>query len=127
MDLRPSIVKTLDFLISENTFTIAEDKKVKKLEAWHMCLADLTDDQIALGLVEALKDNKGFLLSSGQFRTICLDAYRELRSQQIEQQKVIEYNQERDNGGEKITFSEWLKRNPSRVPAADKTKETQSS
>ena len=109
MDLRPSIVKTLDFLISESPYPLPEAKRIKKLEAWHMCLEDLSDDQIGRGLIEALKDSSGYLLSSGQFRTICLDTHKRFRKNELEKQKVLEYNNpvEPEPVRGQITYAEW--------------------
>ena len=58
MNLRESITKTLDLLISESSKNIDEKTKKSKLKAWHIGLNDITDDQIRVGLVKALKSTK---------------------------------------------------------------------
>lgn len=72
MDLRPTIVKTLDLLIAETSMKLDEKKKVKKLEAWHIGLDDISDEQINNGLKKALKSTTGFLMACGEFRQLCL-------------------------------------------------------
>ena len=44
----------------------------------------------------------------------CKEIERKQRIEEREQQKLIEFNQERENAGPTITLSEWLKLNPDR-------------
>jgi len=72
MKYRDSIVKTLDLLISESSKNITDENKIHKLEAWHIGLDDISDEQIFEGLKKATKLTDGFLMACGEFRQLCL-------------------------------------------------------
>ena len=72
MKFRKSIIKTLDLLIAESSKNISDDSKKDKLEAWHIGLDDIKDEQILSGLKKALKSTTGFLTSCGEFRELCI-------------------------------------------------------
>ena len=109
MKYRKSILTALDILISESSRNVTEDMKKLKTDAWHIGLEDIPDDQIGRGMVEAIKLNNGFLVSCGQFRTICLDTHKRFRKNELEKQKVLEYNNpvEPEPVRGQITYAEW--------------------
>lgn len=72
MKYRESILKTLDLLISESSKNTDEKTKDNKLEAWHIGLEDISDEQVGIGLRKALKSTTGFLMSCGEFRELCI-------------------------------------------------------
>ena len=72
---RDSIVKALDILINDSNHNLSDEKKIGKLEAWHLGLHDVSDDMIIVGLKKALQKNDGFLLTCGQFRSLCVDDF----------------------------------------------------
>ena len=72
MKYRKSILKTLDLLISESSKNTDEKTRDNKLEAWHIGLDDISDEQIFEGMKKAIKSTTGFLMSCGEFRQLCL-------------------------------------------------------
>ncbi len=72
---RESIIKTLDILINDSNHNLSDEKKIGKLEAWHIGLQDISDELIFIGLKKALKRNDGFLLTCGQFVALCVDDF----------------------------------------------------
>ena len=68
---RESIVFSLDFLISESGKNIDDKTKLTKMEAWHIGLEDIADEDIARGLKKALQVNTNFVMACGDFRKLC--------------------------------------------------------
>jgi GrpB-like predicted nucleotidyltransferase (UPF0157 family) len=85
------------------------------VEAWIIGLDGLSRESIMNGKVEILQNRANpFMPSTGEFRAVCKEIERKQRIEAREQQKLIDFNNERDNGGERISFNEWLRRNPDR-------------
>ncbi len=72
MKYRESILKTLDLLISESSKNTNEKTRDNKLDAWHIGLNDISDEQIFEGMKKAIKSTDGYLMACGTFRELCL-------------------------------------------------------
>lgn len=67
-----SILKTLDLLLAEANKVFSEEEKELKIDSWHIALSDVSDQQIKVGLVKALRTPNAFMLDAGSFRELCL-------------------------------------------------------
>ena len=72
MKLREPIMKALDLLMSESAKNFDEKTKALKMEAWHMALDDVSDEEIYKGIMKGVKATDGFPAACGTFRSLCL-------------------------------------------------------
>ena len=87
------------------------------VEAWIIGLDGLSAESIMKAKVEILQNRANpFMPSSGEFRAVCNDIERKERKKERESHKLLEYQQERENAGKAITFSEWRANNPDGLP-----------
>lgn len=69
---RKSIVKSIQVIAANANQKIHDLKNM--IEAWHIALSDVDDNQIGIGLKKALERESGFMPSVGEFKQLCLSA-----------------------------------------------------
>jgi len=67
---RKSIIKTIQLLAADCNQEIKDIENL--VEAWHISLRDISDDEIWQGLKKALDRKNKFLIGSGEFKELCL-------------------------------------------------------
>jgi hypothetical protein len=68
--IRKSIAKAIKLMAADCNQEIKDIENL--IEAWHITLEDLTDQEIANGLKKALSSNNRFMISSGEFRELAI-------------------------------------------------------
>lgn len=72
MELRNKICRAIDLIASNVAQKFNDSDKDNKIEAWHLGLKQVSDDQIDIGLEKTLETNEKFFPTCGQFRELCL-------------------------------------------------------
>jgi hypothetical protein len=94
MKYRQSIISALEMLTSDIAQKLTTQQKKNKIKAWHIGLHDISDQDIYCGLQKALSNSSGFILSSGQFRELCItdDSITTSESEALESWNLVMSN-----------------------------------
>jgi len=75
-----NVIMILESLMSESSRRFSDIEKTMKIKTWTMALNDISDEQGMIGFEKAIKNPNEFMLSSGQFRELCVSGNESLES-----------------------------------------------